>query len=100
MLEGKSKLFIQGSLSSSNDFRFARILSKSGNPNVRVSNYKVVNVLGNCKLPFALDIMRFSEVRVQGEIYGSLYFQIRIVNPYFRLTLDQNVRMNPNFIQQ
>jgi len=42
--------------------RFARILSKSGNPNVRVSNYKVVNVLGNCKLPFALDIMRFSEV--------------------------------------
>ena len=63
MLEGKSKLFIQGSLSS-NDFRFARILSKSGNPNVRVSNYKVVNVLGNCKLPFALDIMRFSEVRI------------------------------------
>ena len=99
MLEGKSKLFIQGSIPS-NIFRFARILSKSGNPNVRVSNYKVVNVLGNCKLPFALDIMRFSEVRIPGQMCDPLYFPIMNLNNYFRLTLDQNVRMNPNFIQQ
>jgi transcription initiation factor TFIID TATA-box-binding protein len=41
--------------------RFARILYKSGHEKVKVSNYKVVNVLGNCKFPFAIDIMRFSE---------------------------------------
>lgn len=42
--------------------RFARILYKSGHEKVKVSNYKVVNVLGNCKFSFAIDIMRFSEV--------------------------------------
>ena len=46
-----------------NDSRFARILYKvDPGKNVRVSNYKVVNVLGNCKLAFAVDIMEFSKV--------------------------------------
>ncbi|CAG5112588.1 Oidioi.mRNA.OKI2018_I69.chr2.g6786.t1.cds [Oikopleura dioica] len=39
---------------------FARMIQQSGFPNVKVSNYKVVNVLGNCRVPFALDIMQFS----------------------------------------
>ena len=44
-------------------FRIARILYKvDPGKNVRVSNYKVVNVLGNCKLAFAVDIMEFSKV--------------------------------------
>ena len=42
---------------------FARMIQQSGFPNVKVSNYKVVNVLGNCRVPFALDIMQFSVVR-------------------------------------
>jgi len=42
--------------------RIARILYKvDPGKNVRVSNYKVVNVLGNCKLAFAVDIMEFSK---------------------------------------
>lgn len=40
--------------------KFARIIQQCGNPKVRVSNYKVVNVLGNCRLPFAIDILHFS----------------------------------------
>merc|ERR1711937_113900 len=40
--------------------KFARIIQNCGFPNVRVSNYKVVNVLGNCKVNFAIDIMQFS----------------------------------------
>jgi len=39
---------------------FARMIQQSGFPNVKVSNYRVVNVLGNCRVPFALDIMQFS----------------------------------------
>lgn len=39
---------------------FARMIQQAGFPNVKVSNYRVVNVLGNCRVPFALDIMQFS----------------------------------------
>lgn len=40
--------------------RYARILQKL-NFRVRFQNYRVVNVLGTCKMPFAIKIVQFSE---------------------------------------
>lgn len=40
--------------------RFARCLQKLGF-NVRFNNYRVVNVLGTCSMPFAIKINSFSE---------------------------------------
>lgn len=40
--------------------RFARCLQKLGF-NVRFNNYRVVNVLGTCSMPFAIKITSFSE---------------------------------------
>ena len=64
-------------------FRFARIIQKVGFPKVRVSNYKVVNVLGNCRLPFAIDIMQFSSVSVTPSDYRVGHYQTFL----FRVTL-------------
>lgn len=40
--------------------RYARLLQKL-NFRVRFQNYRVVNVLGTCKMPFAIKIVQFSE---------------------------------------
>lgn len=40
--------------------RYARVLQKL-NFKVRFQNYRVVNVLGTCKMPFAIKIVQFSE---------------------------------------
>ena len=42
--------------------RFARLLQKLGNK-VRFSNFRVVNVLGTCSLPFSINIVEFSRER-------------------------------------
>ena len=42
--------------------RFARKLQKLGNK-VKFSNYRVVNVLGTCSLPFSINIVDFSKNR-------------------------------------
>ena len=41
--------------------RFGRILQKLGYENVKFCNYKVVNVLGVVKLPFAIKLETFSQ---------------------------------------
>lgn len=40
--------------------RIARSISKLGYPKLRLSNYRVVNVLGTCTMPFAIKITPFS----------------------------------------
>ena len=40
--------------------RFARKIQKMGYK-VKFSNFRVVNVLGTCSLPFCLDIVKFSK---------------------------------------
>lgn len=40
--------------------RIARCLSKVGYPKLRLVNYRVVNVLGTCTMPFAIKITQFS----------------------------------------
>lgn len=46
--------------------RFARCLQKLGF-NVRFNNYRVVNVLGTCSMPFAIKINSFSERHKEAE---------------------------------
>lgn len=46
--------------------RFARCLQKLGF-NVRFNNYRVVNVLGTCSMPFAIRINSFSERHKEAE---------------------------------
>lgn len=46
--------------------RFARCLQKLGF-NVRFSNYRVVNVLGTCSMPFSIRISSFSERHREAE---------------------------------
>lgn len=46
--------------------RFARSLQKLGF-NVRFNNYRVVNVLGTCSMPFAIKINSFSERHKEAE---------------------------------
>ena len=40
--------------------RIARAISKLGYPRLRLVNYRVVNVLGTCTMPFAIKITPFS----------------------------------------
>eukprot|EP00094_Tigriopus_californicus_P011706 TCALIF_11310-PA protein Name:"Similar to tbpl1 TATA box-binding protein-like protein 1 (Danio rerio)" AED:0.31 eAED:0.33 QI:0/0/0/1/1/1/2/0/85 len=40
--------------------RYARLLQKLGF-NIRFKNFRVVNVLGSCSLPFAIKITQFSQ---------------------------------------
>lgn len=51
--------------------RFARCLQKLGF-NVRFNNYRVVNVLGTCSMPFAIRINSFSERHKEAE-YVTLF---------------------------
>nr|CAI5866156.1 unnamed protein product [Callosobruchus analis] len=46
--------------------RFARCLQKLGF-NVRFNNYRVVNVLGTCSMPFSIRISSFSERHREAE---------------------------------
>lgn len=46
--------------------RFARCLQKLGF-NVRFNNYRVVNVLGTCSMPFSIRISSFSEMHREAE---------------------------------
>ena len=40
--------------------RISRSISKLGYPKLRLTNYRVVNVLGTCTMPFAIRINPFS----------------------------------------
>ena len=44
--------------------RYARLLQKLGF-NTKFRNYRVVNVLGTCNLPFAIKITQFSQAHRQ-----------------------------------
>ncbi|XP_045467030.1 TATA box-binding protein-like 1 [Harmonia axyridis] len=52
--------------------RFARCLQKLGF-NIRFSNYRVVNVLGTCSMPFAIKITSFSEHHKEAEYEPELH---------------------------
>ncbi|XP_044763956.1 TATA box-binding protein-like 1 [Coccinella septempunctata] len=52
--------------------RFARCLQKLGF-NIRFNNYRVVNVLGTCSMPFAIKITSFSEHHKEAEYEPELH---------------------------
>lgn len=52
--------------------RFARKLQKLGNK-VKFSNYRVVNVLGTCSLPFSINIVDFSKNRKEASYEPELH---------------------------
>ena len=61
--------------------RFGRILQKLGYENVKFCNYKVVNVLGVVKLPFAVKLETFSqayrEASYEPELHPGVTFKCK-----------------------
>ncbi|XP_014248142.1 TATA box-binding protein-like protein 1 [Cimex lectularius] len=66
--------------------RFARILQKLGY-NVRFTNYRVVNVLGTCSMPFAIKITNFSECHREADYEPELHPGVTYKLKHLRATL-------------
>jgi transcription initiation factor TFIID TATA-box-binding protein len=78
--------------------RITRAVSKLGYPRLRLVNYRVVNVLGTCTMPFAIKITPFSAKHrelARLNTYISISSLSKIDNVFFSILLSYEPELHP-----